>query len=62
VCAIPDGRKALLGDDVAMTRSNRTHRMGDLSFSILFTLAHTAFAYPTLRLWAEYSARRKHPR
>ena len=45
-----------------MTKSHRTHRMGDVRFSILFTVAHAAIAFPTLRLWAEYSARRKHPR
>lgn len=62
MCAIPDGRKGPRGEDVLMTRSHRTHRMGDVRFSILFTVAHAAIAFPTLRLWAEYSARRKHPR
>ena len=33
--------------------------MGDVRFFILFNLAHAAIAFPTLRLWAEYSARRK---
>ena len=45
-----------------MTRSQRTHRMGDARFFMLFNLAHAAVAIPTLRLWAEYCARRKHPR
>jgi hypothetical protein len=62
VCPIPDGRNGPRGDDVLMTRSHRTHRMGDVGFSILFTVAHAAIAFTTLRLWAEYSARRKHPR
>ena len=62
MCAIPDGREAAGGDDVLMTRSQRTHRMGDVRFFILFNLAHAAIAFPTLRLWAEYTARRKHPR
>jgi hypothetical protein len=62
VCAIPDGREDLRGDDVLMTRSQRTHRMGDARFFMLFNLAHAAIAFPTLRLWAEYCARRKHAR
>ena len=62
MCAIPDGRWGRGGDDVLMTRSHRTHRMGDVGFSILFTVAHAAIAFPALRLWAEYSAQRKHPR
>ena len=58
MCVIPDGRNDPRGEDVLMTRSHRTHRMGDVRFSILFTVAHAAIAFPTLRLWAEYSAPR----
>ena len=62
MCAIPDGRERLRGDDVVMTRSHPTHRVGDVEFAVLFTAAHAAIAFPTLRLWAEYCARRKHAR
>jgi hypothetical protein len=38
--------------------------MGDVLFFMLLNLAHAAVAvaFPTLRLWAEYGARRKRPR
>ena len=46
-----------------MTRSHHhTRRMGDVPFFMLLNLAHAAVAFPTLRLWAEYWSRRKHPR
>jgi hypothetical protein len=36
--------------------------MGDVPFFMLLSLAHAAVALPTLRLWAEYWARRKRSR
>jgi hypothetical protein len=44
-----------------MTRSRTSHRMNDVPFFLMFTLGHAAVAFPTLRLWAEFWARRKHP-
>ena len=45
-----------------MTTAHRTHPPGSLKFLSVFTLAHAAVAFPTLRLWAEYCARRKRMR
>ena len=45
-----------------MKTSHRIHHMGNASFVLLFTVGHAAVAFPTLRLWAEWCARRKRPR
>ena len=58
----PDGRARRGGDAVAMTRSPRTHTVGDTRFFLLLTAAHAAVAFPALRLWAaacERSRRRR---
>ena len=39
--------------------AHRTHPLGSLTYLTVFTLAHAAVAFPTLRLWAEWCARRK---
>lgn len=35
-----------------MTRSHRTHTVGDTGFFLMLTVAHAAVAIPALRLWA----------
>jgi len=45
-----------------MSKPDRTPPLGDARFFALLNLAHAAVAFPALRLWAEYWARRKRPR
>ena len=42
-----------------MRRSHSTQPIGDLPLFFLFTLAHAAVAFPTLRLWAGWCERHK---
>ena len=56
---IPDAGAGLAGEDDHMRRSHTTQPIGDLPLFLLFTLAHAAVAFPTLRMWAGWCERQK---